>query len=595
MVFIPVFAQQPDTQKLKPIEIKENRIHLPFSKVNRNIGVITSKEIAKIPVFSVAEALSFQSGVDIRSRGVMGTQADVSIRGGSFEQTQVLINGFKLNDPQTGHHMLNLPLPLGAITQMEVLKGPGAVKYGQNAFSGAINLVVEPKNNTSFSVGGMYGEHNTYQLTAAVNWAKKNYKQMLTVANQASDGYRKNADFSNQQLFYIGSLAANKSVLDIMAGGTWRKFGAGGFYVPDSEEYEEVNTYFTGIKYTYKTKKIMVRPQVYYRNNQDDYVFMRSNPTLFQNQHISHVVGAEFHSTYTSKLGITGFGAEWRSEALKSTNLGVRNRNISGLFVEHRAYYKKLSVTPGLYVNAYSDFGSFAFPAIDAGMEITNQISLYSSVGKSFRVPSYTDLYYQGPNNIGNPNLQPEQAVTAEGGVKYQNKKVYIQAGVFQRNASKLIDWVRENQISPWQPQNFYEVSISGFESEFKANDFKVFGLNPVRASVSYTYLNADLLNTTNLQTRYSLSNLRHQLVAVLVYPIIKNFYHSVSFRYLERVSLPNYNLIDTRLFWQEKSTQIFIDITNIANTAYTEAGFVPMPGRWVKLGFNFSFSPQPK
>jgi len=590
--FYKVFAQQTDTSiSITEVEIQGNRIAMPFSKTNRNVALLEAKEITQLPVYTPQEALSYIAGVDIRSRGVFGIQSDVGIRGGSFEQTQVLLNGLKLSDPQTGHHMLNLPLPLNMIKRMEVLKGPGAIKYGQNAFSGAINLVVEPFQENLISVSGMYGEHNTYSLSAAAYISSKNYNQLLGISKQSSDGYRKNADFENNQVFYMGQLKKENITLDVLGGGSWRKFGAGGFYVADSEEYEEVNTLFGGVKLTYQNNGWMIKPQAYYRYNDDHYVYIRSNPNVFQNFHTSNVFGAEIHTSYTSKFGVSGFGLEYRNEDLNSTNLGIRNRNISGIFLEHRYYNGGFSVTPGFYLNNYSDFGSFGFPAIDAGFEFSDKLSVYASAGKSFRVPSYTDLYYKGRNNIGNPTLTPEQALTYEGGFKYKQNNSNFQLGVFNRNASELIDWVKQNPADPWQPQNFYEVNVFGVEAQAQTKNKSVFGLNILVLSIDYTYINADLLNSSAASSRYSLSNLRHQIVGRLVHQITGNLYHSISYRYIERVALPSYHLLDDRLFWQGEKLQVFADVTNLTNTQYTEAGFVPMPGRWFKVGFTWDIN----
>ncbi len=581
------FAQD-TTLTIKEVEIKGNRIDMQFSKTNRSASLLNAKEIKQLPVYSPQEALSYISGVDIRSRGVFGVQSDIGIRGGSFEQTQVLLNGLKLSDPQTGHHMLNLPIPLSMIKRMEVLKGPGAVKYGQNAFSGAVNLVVEPLEKDLLSFSAMYGEYNTYSLATGVNLSSQNFNHLVGVSYQSSDGYRPNADFENSQLFYMGQLNKGLHQLEIMGGGTWRKFGAGSFYVPDSEEYEEINTLFTGIKYTLQKGNWKFMPQAYYRYNDDHYMFIRSAPTVFQNFHFSNVFGVEAHASYTSNIGTTGVGFEYRNENLNSTNLGKRNRNISGLFIEQRVYLDKLNFTPGIYLNNYSDFGMFAFPALDAGYEINSNWNMYGSIGKSFRVPSYTDLYYAGPNNIGNPNLLPEQAWTYEGGLKLNHKLLNTQVGIFNRNASELIDWIKETPIAPWQPQNFFEVNLLGLEASLSKKNFQIGKVTFPLFSIDYTYIKAELFKTNAAASRYALSNLRHQIIGRLVHPIFKGLYHSISYRYLERISLPSYHLLDNRLYWQEKDFQIFIDVSNITNTIYTEAGFVPMPGRWIKIGFNW-------
>jgi iron complex outermembrane receptor protein len=81
--------------------------------------------------------------MDIRRRGANGVQSDVSFRGSSFEQVLLLINGIRMNDSQTGHNSLNLPVDLGDVERIEVIKGPAARRFGQNAYAGAINIITK--------------------------------------------------------------------------------------------------------------------------------------------------------------------------------------------------------------------------------------------------------------------------------------------------------------------------------------------------------------------------------------------------------------------------------------------------------------------
>lgn len=86
--------------------INQNRLQIPFTKQTRNIQIITQEDIKRLPARSVNELLAYINGVDIRQRGPFGSQADVNIDGGSFEQTLILLNGAKISDPQTAHHSL---------------------------------------------------------------------------------------------------------------------------------------------------------------------------------------------------------------------------------------------------------------------------------------------------------------------------------------------------------------------------------------------------------------------------------------------------------------------------------------------------------
>ena len=139
-----LFSQQPTSnQVLDEVVVSSTKINLPFSKNFRTIKIISSKEIANSPATNVAELLQQTIGVDIRRRGVSGVQGDLYIRGGGFDQTLLLIDGMKMDDAQTGHHTLNMILPLYLIERIEIIRGPAARIFGQNAFNGAINIITK--------------------------------------------------------------------------------------------------------------------------------------------------------------------------------------------------------------------------------------------------------------------------------------------------------------------------------------------------------------------------------------------------------------------------------------------------------------------
>ena len=203
-ISLGVYAQDDSirTVKLENIIIQGNRIQFPFTESSRNIAIITDLEIKSLPVASVPEILSYIPGVDIRQRGPVGVQADIGIRGGTFEQTLVLINGMKFTDPQTGHHNLNIPVNLSNLKKIEVLKGPGARIYGQNAFSGAVNLITAIPEERNAGMRFYGGQHKLFGGTLDIAFPGEKYKQYISFSHDASDGYRYNTDFKINNLFY---------------------------------------------------------------------------------------------------------------------------------------------------------------------------------------------------------------------------------------------------------------------------------------------------------------------------------------------------------------------------------------------------------
>ena len=168
---------QVKTQELDSIIINSTRISLPFKENSRTITIITANQIKQSSSTNVAELLQQVAGVDIRRRGLGGMQADLYIRGGSFDQTLLLIDGIKVEDAQTGHHTMNMALPIDLIERIEIIKGPAARVFGQNAFTGAINIVTKKDANNVNSIGVQVGSFG--QKNAAATLGKNRYNSSL--------------------------------------------------------------------------------------------------------------------------------------------------------------------------------------------------------------------------------------------------------------------------------------------------------------------------------------------------------------------------------------------------------------------------------
>lgn len=178
-----------DTTQLPEVIISANRVQLKLKDSDRIVNVITHQQIKNLPVQSIADVLGYVAGVDIQQRGPLGVQADVSLRGATFNQTQILINGIMVNDAQTGHHNLDIPLQLEDIERIEVLKGPASKVFGQNAFAGAINIITkvdDVKNAHTHTTGGDFGY---YDVGTSIQMPIGNYKQLLSLNRRGANDY----------------------------------------------------------------------------------------------------------------------------------------------------------------------------------------------------------------------------------------------------------------------------------------------------------------------------------------------------------------------------------------------------------------------
>jgi iron complex outermembrane receptor protein len=606
ILFVSAYAQDELPIKIQEVTIQTNRIETTFDELNSAVYVITREQLELMPIQSLNEALGYIAGVDIQQRGPFGVQSDVSVRGGTFEQTLILVNGVKMSDPQTGHHNLNLPIDLDQVERIEVMKGSAARIYGINALTGAINIVTKVPKEPMVKAGIIAGDdfrsgagdapHLNFGADLGIAYGKGSYKAYTYLGHDRSSGYRLNTDYTQNKAFYQGQITGSNRQTDLMASFINNSFGANSFYAfPfDTTSWEKVNTALVSAQHKQELGNWMIKPRIYWRNNTDDYLLRRDDPSFFKNEHATNVLGGEFHTTYKNDgVGTLGLGIDIRQEWIRSSNLGDHERFNFGSFAEYRFddLLGMIDLNVGAYLNYNSDVGVRVYPGFDIGLELTDGLKMFAEVGTGLRQPTYTDLYYNGPSNIGNPDLKPEEALSYELGFKLSSQNLIGNASFFSRRTTGLIDWVKDSLTAPWQPQNFEEVVVTGLDLSFQVVNpntrFYTEGISSL--GIQYTYLNPDLKGDPEVISRYSLGQIQHQLIMNLDYKFANYIYHSVKARYVDRLEDDAYWLLDTRLSFMKKGTTVFVDVQNILDTDYFESGIVPMPGRWYRLGVNFN------
>lgn len=581
------------TQQLDSVTLTGTRIHLPFKENSRTINIITSDVIKKSAAVNLADLLQQVAGVDIRRRGTGGSQADLYIRGGGFDQTLLLIDGIKMDDVQTGHHSMNAALPIEVIERIEIIKGPAARVFGQNAFNGAINIVTKKNLNNSTSINvetGSFGQLNG-NVTAGVDL--ENSSHIVHVGRLTSEGYRINTDYDNANYYLKSTFNKNAQAIEMTATFLERKFGAQNFYTtnPTFNEYEETQNSLIAFGTTFRTSTFKIQPRVYWKRNQDIFLLRRDEPDFYRNMHISDKIGAETNASYTSELGVTGFGVDLSKIYLRSNNLGDRNRFMANAFLEHRFSLldNKLDITPGVALTYFSDFKFHAFPGLDVGYDITNNFKVYGNIGYTYRVPTYTDLYYNDPVTSGNEDLEPEEAFAQELGLKYVSPKLTASIAVFNRDADNLIDYVRTSVTEDvFTAQNITEVNTKGLEFD-AAYNFNISNYKQTLA-FGYSYLDDNISDQNEELSRYSLNTLKHQYITRLSTQLFKNVSQNIIYKYAERTTGQTYNVWDASIAIRFKQAEFTVTASNIFDADYIESGFTPMPPSNVLFGLRYTF-----
>jgi len=603
-----LYAQQKQDTVItfKDVVINENGFHTPVSKQNRNVYIIDQAMIAKLPGRTIQELLQYANGVDLRQRGPFGSQADISIDGGSFEQTVVLLNGIKIIDTQTAHNMLNLPIPVEAIERIEIVRGPAARIYGINSLTGAINIITKKFTKSGFLVDSYAGSNfkknaegngKTFYgagIQAGAVLSNKTNQHSIFGSRDQSNGYRFNTQFENLKLLYQGNIQID-SANEIMTsfGYTKNEFGANGFYAApgDRNSTEAVQTTLASVQSKHKlSEKWMLMPRLSYRYNFDDYrYFGNTNPNAGISKHSTNSLAAEVNSTYKTAGGELGIGAELRSDAINSSNIGKHQRENVGIYAQYRTFLtEKLNVNLGSYVNYNSAYKWQVYPGLDASYSFTDVFKIIGSIGTSQRLPSFTDLYLnQRPGNIGNPNVKPENAFQSEMGFKIVKGDFTFNTNFFYRRITDFIDYTRVVSTEPFEANNLGTMITKGIN--LRSNySLEISENAKMNINLAYSYLNSRFGEMQpGISSKYQLASLKHQVTNTIDFKY-HNFTLLVATRFNQRFAGSTYWINDMRISQAIQKLTIYVDAQNIFDTQYYEIGAIPLPSRWVSLGVKF-------
>ena len=624
---------------LDEVCVTGSRAPLTKSQAARMVTVLDRADIAQAPVQSVNDLLKYAVGVDVRQRGPIGAQTDISIRGGTSDQIILLLNGINICDPQTGHNAMDLPVDLSEIVRIEVLEGPAGRIYGTSSLVGAINIVTRSQESgdssqymTLHAEGGSYGYFNLggrYSTDSRLQ-TTDSFKSSISANYTRSDGYSRskaghlNTDFSGAKAFYQGQYDDEAFRLHWHLGIADKGWGSSTFYASPKwqadDQYEHTTKLYSAIQGETKQGQFHLSGNIYWNQNRDRYEGYRGQPEKMPyNYNRTDVYGVSLSNYFDWVAGRTAFGAELRNEDLVSGNLGeplsqthhirgtdrdytlgVNRTNISG-YLEHNLLLNNFTISAGLVAvkNTWSNMNMSVYPGIDISYRPHPDWKLHASYNTSLRMPTFTEMYYKLQGYSANPHLKPEEMTALEVGTTIHYSLFTIHSTFWHHHGTDMIDWIMDTsqgQDAVWQSVNHTKINSLGFETGVN------FQSSMLNVQCHYSYIHQDKEQDANIVSQYALEYLRHKLVANACLQLSKPLSLSLNFRWQDRVGsytdfdgtvcdYEPYALLDTRLTWQQPRWKVYLEANNLFNTRYHDYGLVTQPGRWLIAGFSIGLN----
>lgn len=627
---------------LDAVSVTGSRVPVSLGKSARLVTVLDSTSIAALPAVSVNDILKYASGIDVRQRGDMGAQTDVSMRGGTSDQIAVYLDGINICDPQTGHNAVDFPVGINDIERIEVLSGPAGVAYGSSSLTGAINIVTKRSAGTEVSAnaeGGSYGYFNGGVRVSAVTGKVSN---AISAGWLRSDGSGRtsdgslNSDYRKVRAFYKGNYSGKNLDVDWHAGISSRDFGSNTFYSAKFDNQFE-HTFKTFAAVQAQTRGfVKFKPALYWNRGADRFELVRDNPEKVPfNYHRTSVMGANLNAWVETAAGKTALGFEVRNEDILSTNLGEDrehpkrvpgadaeykkglNRTNYSIFLEHSYVYEGFSASAGVAAvkNTGNDDNFKFYPGVNASLRFCGDWKAYVSYNSSLRMPTFTELYYSVGGHRADKNLKAERMQSVEGGIRFARPWINAVATLYYNHGSDMIDWIKdlsEGEDALWRSVNYTKINTFGQEVSVRMylpsllvrDDFFLRTLE-----LSYSHIHQDKALGKDIQSKYALEYLKHKAVVKAGFHIWKGLCLDAVWRWQDRVGnyelfenlsstgrmVPYrpYSLVDARVSWSSgkgkkrgiPSYSIYAEVNNILDHEYYDYGNIPQPGIVAKAG----------
>lgn len=612
-------SAQDTTALLDPVTVTANFSPTQLSKTGRNVIIVRGEQLTQLPVHSIDELLRYLPGIEIQARGPMGVQSDISVRGATFQQVLVILDGVRLNDPLTGHFSSYIPLPASEIDRIEILKGASSAIYGTEAVGGVIHIITKTfarkQTKEIANVQIMGGEYGFWSVNSGFRYQKNNSIISGGILTNHANGQPQrgtNGFFDVTSVSLSFSQKLNKAwLLALRSSYDDRSFSAQNFYttfISDTAK-ETVKTYWQQAQLVYSRNNFKFITDIGYKKSRDKYLF---NKALLPNDNKSGLFQILSRTEWKLlKTTLLTTGVQFIEKNMISNDRGNHKLWQSAFFAAvNQQIGQRISIDPSIRLDYHQKNGVECVPQLNFSFR-GKQYQLRASAGRTIRDADFTERYNNfnrsrvTSGSIGNPDLAAENAWSVEGGGDvWLGKSIKLGATIFGRYQKQLIDWIptpytempRKVNLIPTGTyalaKNIAKVNTTGLEADFATN-FELGGHQKIEATLGLLWLQSKSSQGTpgfylssharflgNFTGSYQVKWLR--ITTTALYKSRQSFKAPA----IQASITPNYTILNTKFeILSPKSTSLFIQIDNIGNKKYSDLLGSTMPLRWTMLG----------
>lgn len=619
-------AAQENETTLDPVTVTASLVSKPVSQTGRNIITIRGDQFNNFPVQSVDELLRYLPGVEMQMRGPMGAQSDIVLRGGTFQQVLVILDGVRLNDPNTGHFNSYIPIAPAEIDHIEILKGASSAIYGSEAVGGVIHIITKTfaarknRNRSQVTAEATGGEYQLFNANAGGfyqqgktaiggGWLTNNTEGQLQRGTRGYV-YTNTASASVHHFFNDRWQLAFRSSYDN------RRFAAQNFYTTFASDTasEKVATFWNQLRIAYTAQRHRVNLDAGWKAVTDEYLY---NDISIANKNKSGLWQATVTDEW--KTGATSTlvsGVQFINKSIRSNDRGNHRLSQAAAFLVWNQSLGKWTINPALRLDWNERSGTELVPQVNLSWR-HNRLQLRGSAGKTIRDADFTERFnnYNKPivasgGRIGDPDLAAERSLSYEAGADhFTTSHLKISATFFQRFHRRLIDYTptpyaemprKDNLVAAGTyalARNIAKVTTTGAEIDVQTDH--AIGKDHIYAAAGLIWLRSKSSEATpsfyvSSHARL-LFNFSADYAGRIFFAGINGVYKSrdaQSAAAIHAMISKDYLVLNAKAgVMAGRKFRFFVQVSNLTDKAYSDLLGAVMPGRWLMGGMSFNWS----